>query len=1178
MPFGSPGSGAGQLSITYFREANGGKPITGGSGLAVDEATGDVYVADTGNNRIDEFTAAGGFVRAWGWGVRTGASEPQVCTEESGCEIGVAGTNPGEFEAPAFVAVDNSPGGEDDIYVVDENGDGFGSAVESKSLVQKFNPAGELIESWGSKGQLTASSISSTSGSFGSFGLVGGIAVISSGRLLLATNNGIYEFAQSSGAYIGRLGSETTVVTNGFAVDALGHSYIPEGGARRNGLVARDSSVGISEGYLYEIGEMSVSKVGTGIAVAPSGELYIDEGNAIQVLAPSCMPTGNFAPPFCLPVTSFSSPLLTGGAGLAVDSQHETVYIAETAGQKIESIVPEPPSVPLVEAGTESVSDVSGDSVTLEAAISPRSEPNEEPASYRFQYTTQEDFQREGFAGATSVPVPDGELAPSFESDVVTAHAQGLQSGTVYRYRVVAENAISRKDGEPTEGERDEAGEEIARTFTTQSPGGFFLPDGRTWELVSPANKHGALIEPIKGDGVVQASASGDALTYLSTAPTESGGAEGNSNSNQALSTRGAGVSSWGSRDLATPREVANGAGQIFSEYQFFSSDLSLSIVHPYGAFNPAMSAEASEQTPYLRTNFSSGDTTLPCLSSCYRPLATGSPGFENVPEGTEFGEGTCTPGPGGSSFECGPTVSGATPDAGHIVLKSRVSLTEGAPENALYEWSEGRLELVSVLPGGEPAEQPAGLGYRDGRMNDGNRRNAISVDGSRVVWEARTTLRSLYLRDMVREETVQIAAPGAEFQDASSDDSRVFYTWNGDLYEFEAPVGQALSAGHVVNLTPGGGLLGFVIGVSKDGSYAYFASASVLSGGEANARGETALAGQPNLYVENEGTIKLIAVLSNRDQGNWTDSAHSFAYLKELTAGVSPDGRRLAFMSERPLTGYDNRDVVSGERDEEIFLYDATGNGDRGTVVCTSCDPTGARPHGLLEANTVTRALLVDGQQAWAGRWFAANLPGWTTPVYRSRYLSDSGRLFFNSDDALVPSDTNGTEDVYEYEPSGVGNCTNASTTFSPQAGGCVDLVSSGTSKEESAFMDASESGDDVFILTSAELSRQDTDSIPDVYDARVDGGSLEPEAPPACEGDACQSPVAAPEDPTPGSLTYSGPGNPSPLLAPRKVTAKKSLKCAKGKKPVRGKCVKVKKKAKKTTNRAGTKRGVRS
>ena len=35
-----------------------------------------------------------------------------------------------------------------------------------------------------------------------------------------------------------------------------------------------------------------------------------------------------------------------------------------------------------------------------------------------------------------------------------------------------------------------------------------------------------------------------------------------------------------------------------------------------------------------------------------------------------------------------------------------------------------------------------------------------------------------------------------------------------------------------------------------------------------------------------------------------------------------------------------------------------------------------------------------------------------------------DGGRVFFNSSDALVPQDMNGTEDVYEWQREGVGSC----------------------------------------------------------------------------------------------------------------------------------------------------------
>ena len=116
---------------------------------------------------------------------------------------------------------------------------------------------------------------------------------------------------------------------------------------------------------------------------------------------------------------------------------------------------------------------------------------------------------------------------------------------------------------------------------------------------------------------------------------------------------------------------------------------------------------------------------------------------------------------------------------------------------------------------------------------------------------------------------------------------------------------------------------------------------------------------------------------------------------------------------------------------------------------------------------------------------WLAGNIPGWTaqslaSALFQSRYLSDEGRLYFNSPDELVPAATNHKENVYEYEPSGVGSCESPT-------GGCVALISSGTSDRESAFLEATPDGGDVFFLTEANLLPQDTDTAFDIYDART-------------------------------------------------------------------------------------------
>jgi hypothetical protein len=428
-------------------------------------------------------------------------------------------------------------------------------------------------------------------------------------------------------------------------------------------------------------------------------------------------------------------------------------------------------------------------------------------------------------------------------------------------------------------------------------------------------------------------------------------------------------------------------------------------------------------------------------------------------------------------------------------------------------------------------------------------------------------------------------------FQTASADDSRVFFTdsqpltqgssqspGNSDLYECQIEEGEEEEPPRckLSDLTPqtgggeGAGVLGIAAGAAEDGSAIYFTANGSLSEG-ANARGEEALSGdckasttgvspesetapeRCNLYVRSAGQTRLVAVLSGADFPDWSFGGG----LSGIANRVSPGGRYLAFMSRRSLSGYDNRDAVSGKPDEEVFLYDAQANGGQGGLVCASCDPSGGRPRGVQFAKIDTaEGGLSGGGQSWPkGAWIAASIPGWSAvssiqglALRQSRYLSDSGRLFFNAADSLVPEDVNRNEDVYEYEPPSVGDCSSEKSTFGAASGGCVALISSGTAKEESAFMEASESGDDAFFLTAQRLlPNQDVDASLDVYDAHACSAASPclPEAPaplPACEGDACQSPGAPPEDQTPSSLTYHGPGNPAPpaaIKAPRKTPA---------------------------------------
>jgi hypothetical protein len=395
-----------------------------------------------------------------------------------------------------------------------------------------------------------------------------------------------------------------------------------------------------------------------------------------------------------------------------------------------------------------------------------------------------------------------------------------------------------------------------------------------------------------------------------------------------------------------------------------------------------------------------------------------------------------------------------------------------------------------------------------------------------------------------------------------SNDGSKVFFVEtdrgeNGDLYVFDTATDTQmdLTADH-----PGessAGVQNAVMGASEDGSYIYFVATGVLANG--------AVKGADNVYVMHESngawTTSYIVTLAGADSKSWRGHAPSESTSVQsresvrpelVSSRVSPDGRYLAFMSERSLTGYDNLDAVSGQPDEEVYLYDAVS----GRLVCASCDPTGARPVGVFDDGGTSDPLLADLNTAWSAdqgdgnHWLAGSVPGWVhvnadLPSYQPRYLSDSGRLFFDSPDGLVPQDTNGLEDAYEYEPTGIGSCTSASTTFSEHSQGCVSLISSGHSGSESIFVDASENGNDVFFATNEKLTNEDYDAAYDIYDAHVCSseapcrGEAAVLPPPCASGDACKAaPSPQPEifGPAP-SATFSGVGNVTEEAKPRVV-----------------------------------------
>ncbi len=1210
VSFGEPGSEAG-----HFEDPEG---------VAVESATKLVYVADTGNERVDEFSSTGAFVRAWGWGVGGGIGF-ETCT--TACFKGLSGSSPGEFESPAFIAVDNSTGAsKGDVYVGDV-GD---------STITKFTGSGALVKTWGTNGQLNE-----TNGE--AFGALHGVVVDFSGNLWVfhGRQEKDVDKLSDTGAFI-KAANTHRGSGSGIAVDSSEDVYAVNGEPK------------VSK---YNVGtEKEVAEFGAGVtalAISPStNNVLLDQGSSIALYGP-------FGEPYSAPIQTFPiepEPALTESNGIAVDAATGTVYVSQRSADDLEAFdfVPFPgveaasvteASVTLhggidlegetvsechfeygTEAGVfpnsaaceqatpftgsgsmslsttlsglearttdhfrltvvvgghrrssgalsffnstkplveeESVTTVSTSGATLGARINPAGLRT----GYRFEYGPSESY-------GASLPVPEGQVGAGLTaSRVVSVQPQGLRPVTTYHYRLVAANEFGTAHGED-------------KTFTTPGEGATFtLPDDRAWELVSPPDKHGGYIRPLINEDDVQVSAEGSAFTFLSEQSLLAE-AHGASVFDQVLARRTS--SGWSDEDVATPHDAPPGQGiGDGQEYRLFSPTLSLALIQPFGSFT-ALSPEATERTPYIRDN----------ASGSYRPMVTSA----NVPPGTKFG------GDAAEAYSPPPVdVVGTTPDLSHVVLSAEhVALTATATPDSdgLYEWSGGELQLVSVVPEAEEGELVEGSLLLGDRLDA---RHAISDDGSRIFWQGEIAIseheqKHLYVRDTVKDhettlklDTVQSGTgegnPEPNFQIASADGSTVFFTdpqrltegageaGKDDLYECEMTETSGAPACTLTDLTPAPEVgesadlrqePPAVLGASEDGSYIYFVAKGVLAANENEATKEKATLGAENVYMlHNTGTHRttsFIASLSSHDEEN---AERSF------TSRVSPSGRYLAFMSDRSLTGYDNNDANSSEPDEEVFLYDAEAAGGRGRLICASCNPTGARPIGTFEVGPGAPSLpavtnLVDSPGTWQLTWLAANVPTeeyWANGLearYQPRYLSNSGRLFFNSADALVPQDGNGQWDVYEYEPAGVGTCTGESETFDETADGCLNLISSGGSSQESAFLGASETGGDVFFLTAARLTPQDTDEQFDIYDAHE--CSLSPCVAPSTasvsatctEGESCRPGSVAEQVGfgSPASATLSGLGNFAPLTAKKPKSLMRAEDLAKALKACRRK-----------------------
>ena len=588
----------------------------------------------------------------------------------------------------------------------------------------------------------------------------------------------------------------------------------------------------------------------------------------------------------------------------------------------------------------------------------------------------------------------------------------------------------------------------------------------------------------------------------------------------------------WSSSQLSPPITVPNrqpGESSIPSVYLGLSADLSCGVVSSNQPLTEDPVADLIREAGGGNLYRRNPDGTFTLISD--RP-----------PEALEF-QGTVP-----LEFE----LIGMSTDCSKVVFSSlhHYAGLPGAGKERLYEWSEATgLRYAGFIPdgaGGEAAVEVTPGNTLPGTF--GNRFHAVSADGSRVFFSAKRLTEAvageagktgLFARTG-GSETIDVSASetltpdnGAEYQGATPDGSKVYFTANAGIaengassegtdlyqYDFAKPEGERLTDLSVAETGAAeagaafGKAYGALVAVADDGSHVYFIARAQLVPGRGNSYAQNKAANTFSLYDYDaaDEAPRFVGVVSGS-----SNELSSVTVVRGagLASRTSADGRYLLFESSVDVTGYESGGAP------EAYLYDADAGPGEEATRCLSC-----RTDGEPSAVPAGYTLLANGGK---GGYQPQSLV-----VREGRPLA-----FFSSFDALAPGATEGIWNLYEWSH---GQVFFVASEASPPQGNAPT-----NSERRARFAGASADGTDLYLVSNAPLNWENPESRPQAWDARVGGGFAQPPAPPApcdagAEGSCRQGAAAPPAPPGGGASTFNGPGNVKPKPHKKKAHKKK-------------------------------------